>query len=122
MHVVVALGLASTGCLRIGFLRLALELACASGHCGLGACEPRTVLLTVCGVVYVCVLRADGTSVCVLRADGTRHADGARVGDAQQTRRGVCVCGFAALRWWWRAAEKRRDGEWAGGDGGNAGG
>ena len=36
--------------------------------------------------------------VCVLRADGTRHADGARVGDAQQTRRGharssthVCV-------------------------------
>ena len=26
--------------------------------------------------------------VCVLRADGTRHADGARVGDAQQTRRG----------------------------------
>ena len=41
------------------------------------------------------------TGVCVLRADGTRHADGARVGDAQQTRRGhtrssthtnQCVC------------------------------
>jgi hypothetical protein len=26
--------------------------------------------------------------VCVLRVDGTWHADGARVGDAQQTRRG----------------------------------
>ena len=60
MHVVVALGLASTGCLRIGFLRLALELACASGHCGLGACEPRSVLLTVCGVVYACVCVALG--------------------------------------------------------------
>jgi hypothetical protein len=34
--------------------------------------------------------RATDTAVCVcvLRADGTRHADGARVGDAQQTRRG----------------------------------
>eukprot|EP00966_Prymnesium_polylepis_P238149 5507416-Prymnesium_polylepis.1 len=29
------------------------------------------------------------TGVCVLRSDGTRHADGARVGDAQQT---LCVC------------------------------
>eukprot|EP00966_Prymnesium_polylepis_P185650 4303528-Prymnesium_polylepis.1 len=46
MHVVVALGLASTGYLRFGFLRFALKFACASGHCGLGACEPRTVLLT----------------------------------------------------------------------------
>ena len=58
MHVVVALGLASTGCLRIGFLRLALELACASGHCGLGACEPRVwcgvhVCVGVCGVAHV---------------------------------------------------------------------
>eukprot|EP00966_Prymnesium_polylepis_P249925 5777566-Prymnesium_polylepis.1 len=26
--------------------------------------------------------------VCVLRVDGTWHADGARVADAQQTRRG----------------------------------
>jgi hypothetical protein len=32
------------------------------------------------GAVCVCV--------CVLRVDGTWHVDGARVGDAQQTRRG----------------------------------
>ena len=31
---------------------------------------------------------AAGQPVCVLRVDGTWHADGARVGDAQQTRRG----------------------------------
>ena len=58
LHAVVALELASTGCLRIGFLRLALELACASGHCGLGACEPRVwcgvhVCVGVCGVAHV---------------------------------------------------------------------
>jgi hypothetical protein len=36
----------------------------------------------------VCVCVCVRVYVCVLRADGTWHADGARVGDAQQTRRG----------------------------------
>eukprot|EP00966_Prymnesium_polylepis_P221075 5113705-Prymnesium_polylepis.1 len=31
---------------------------------------------------------APACGVCVLRADGTRHADGAHVGEAQQTRQG----------------------------------
>jgi len=45
-------------------------------------------MFRLCVIVCVCVC----VCMCVLRVDGTWHADGARVGDAQQTRQCVCVC------------------------------